>query len=201
MTTPAFALFDAYQTRIFVLVDGLTHVQRYRHIPINFSEAAGQPADQYEVQQRDFNVTAWDAAVENFLTNWVGQFNTDCTFFSAELWKYAAGSNDAIFLSAFAPTTQPTSGGTYTPAAESIFTARTALGHIVRFIEIEGRATGSAIIPWVADNAGNSTEKLAYDVTVASDSTIVDREGGFPISALRISNGQNEAVWRKRFRS
>ena len=192
--------FNCYQTRIKQLVDGLEHVYKLYHLPGNYADLPGQAPNAYEVVQADLNLVAWDAAVEEFLAVYKSQFSTDSAYTAAELWKADADTFDFNFLSAFTPVAQPTVIQAYVPACTSIFTARTASGHIMRITTIEGRTTGNTVLPWDALDGGTSVEQLGYDVCQAPDRRIVDRYGTFPFAPLKQNRGQNEAVWRKRFR-
>lgn len=197
MSTP---LVDLYQVRLFHAVQGITHVYKYWGIPTTFSASPGGAMGDYSMQVRASASRPVDDLVEEYLDVFSGSFFDDSVFPAVELWRYEANSLNGVFLSAMVPTEQPSVVGTAVPASSRVYTARTTSGRIAKLVSIEGRTDSNSLIPWEVSEIGSSSERLGWWFTQSADSWMVDREGGFPIAALRLGSGQNEAVWRKRYR-
>ena len=192
--------FDAYQVRLTQLVDGIEHVYKFWALPQTFTAPAGNPANTYNILLRDATAGAFDAIVEAFLDNIVSRFTDESSFVTAELWKTEADSQDFQFLTAFQPTTQPIIAESYGPATQTVYTARTLGGNIFRVNVLEGRSAAFGRANWVANPAGTSEEVLADYLCEDNASPFVDRQGTFPFAPLRRNYGQNEVIFRKRFR-
>lgn len=122
----------------------------------------------------------------------------DATFVNAELWKYAALSFDASYISSYAIAVAGTAGTSTTPGQQTIFSFRTFGGgkFFVHLLETVG-------VPAVSENYADmdAAEKALADwFTDDADSWFVARDNTYPLLVLKLHPGQNEALFKKRFR-
>ena len=115
------------------------------------------------------------------------------------LWKYVT-ENVRDFITGGSLATPAGSGGGVTPAGQCTLTFRHALGGIGKIVLLESANAGDTQVASLANAAGTSAQRLtAY--LMSADSPMIALDNSFPVTPLRDSRGQNEAVWRKIFRA
>lgn len=118
---------------------------------------------------------------------------------SYTVWRYLPNSEDKTFI-ATSDVDNPTgNGGAATPAHQIKMTFRTALGNIMQLMVMESHFGGDYLQPLIASGSGSAPQQLAAYV-LSSSGWLVARDDAFPVAALRIGAGQNEVLYRKRFR-
>ena len=141
------------------------------------------------------------AILAEYITSYVFSFlpllDTPTTVNRAELWRYPPDGYDATFISAMTIGEAGTSTGSLIPNHYSMATFRTAGGSVLKLVLLEDVIIG--------DDQDNYPVDLGlvddwFDFVMAIDSGIVGQDNTFPIAPLRLSKGQNEAVWRRRNR-
>ncbi len=123
---------------------------------------------------------------------------TSTNFGRTELWEYTPLTFDANFVSQYNSAVVPSGGTAPVDSYYSIFTFRTIEGGVMRatLLEMDVARNDQELYP-------TGTPKLddVFDEIVNPDfSLYVGRDTSRPFSALRVSFGQNEAIWRKRHR-
>lgn len=192
-------LVNLYQTRIIYAFSGLTHGLTLWSIAEDFSAAPGGTPDEYGVIPRSAVAVPWDDAVDALLAQFRKQFANTTLFTAAELWKFAAGSEDAEFLSAYEIAVAGSNVAANVIASETIHTSRTSSGRILKVYAEETVGASSTPSSWSALDGGNPYQELGF-YWLGSSMAFVDREGAFPIALLKYSIGQNEAIFRRRYR-
>lgn len=114
------------------------------------------------------------------------------------LWKYVT-ENSREYISGGTLAAPTGSGAGITIAGQTTLTFRHALGGIGKIVLLESTNTGDVQIASVANAAGTPTQRLTAFL-MSSDSPMVALDNSFPVTPLRDSRGQNEAVWRKVYR-
>lgn len=198
-----------WQARIKYQVDGLTHIHQVYLAPYVglWDIAPGQPASAYELDS--VGTPDFDSWVNTYINGsplhsppfegfkrWL---TADGSIISVELWKYPPESNTGQFLTAVNMSEEGTESGSYDPASQIITTFRTQEGGIMRHVVMEttrpdnGQKSFSDLADW--------QQKFFTWQILDSGSPIIARDGSKPFAMSRLSRGQNEALFRKRYRS
>lgn len=177
----------------------LHHVQKLSCVVDGGAPAVGTPFSSIDLQLRDLSLIAADTAVDNWVLDMKALLNSagGNVINRAELWYYDEGTFDAIFISSYDVNVAGTSATVVNAGGQAIVTMRTSLGGIFKLSFME------TVIPQAATDTGTlanaALESLVSDI---EDGLYpwVGRDGGAPIVRIAMYPGQNEAVWRKRFR-
>jgi hypothetical protein len=133
-------------------------------------------------------VSAIDEYFDSGVTNFIG----------ATLWRYEIVDNTRTFISEMTLGLPGDSAVSYRPAGQIVFTWRSSNGGILKYNLMETTAVSNAVLPLGSIASGPAAE--LRDLFLGPGSCVLARDGGYPIAALRHSGGENEAIWRKRFR-
>ena len=117
----------------------------------------------------------------------------------AELWRYTPGTFQKQFVTAHIGSLLQGNAPAYVAARQDVFSFRTANGGIMKINILETSNTSDLVTPLVANAIGSDSQKMAAYI-ISSAGWLLARDDAFPIAPLNWSNGQNEAVWRKRKR-
>lgn len=139
-----------------------------------------------------------------FLDEWVDSFMpflldlhaVSTEFSRVELWRIPEGTTDATFISVY-PLGDVGTGGSSQVAQQITFTARSGGGGIARLQLMEGSLGGNSSTSYPY---GAEAQAFA-DAIVADSSIILARDNTYLLANNKLSLGQNEALWRRRFRS
>lgn len=195
--------FDGqYELRIFyVTYNGsipLSHRHTFDVIPTSAVSAGDDFASIY--------VHCKDGSVDNPLTSKVDTYiellkdfyHSTATFQRAELWELTPPPVNGTFLSAYDIGEVGDSATPSVPAQQLTMTFRTQGGYILRQQFMEPSIGGEIKDPYPFANVA---AKALADFILSDAGFVVARDNTFPILALNASYGQNEKLWRKRFRS
>lgn len=118
---------------------------------------------------------------------------------SFTLWKW---TTDTVrdFISAGSLATPTGTVGTPQLAAQVTLTFRAAAGGIAKLVFIESNQSGDTRSALVPNPAGTAMQRIA-DYLLSARSPMQALDNTFVVAALRDSRGQNEAIWRKLYRS
>lgn len=118
-------------------------------------------------------------------------------FGTVELWKYPSEGYDAQFVSVYTLGAPGTGVGTMQPAQQFTMTLRSANGGIMRVQLMESVAGGEAVVsyPFPAGQGQNIANYLT-----GLTHPFVARDDSRPVGAIKYGTGQNEKLWRKRYR-
>jgi hypothetical protein len=133
-------------------------------------------------------VSAIDEYFESGETNFIG----------ATLWRYEIVDNTRTFISEMTLGLPGDSASPYRAAGQVVFTWRSGNGGILKYNLMETSAISNDVLPLGSIASGPAAE--LRDLFLSAGSCVLARDGGYPIAALRHSVGENEAIWRKRFR-
>lgn len=124
--------------------------------------------------------------------------HTSSTIIGAELWRYDAGTFDATFVSAYAINVVGTSSTASGAARQDIVTFRSTNGSTIRFSVLE--AGLSLPSGKYAPLAGNADMDAIVNFLLSDNCWMIARDNGMPFYGLNLFVGQNEALFKKRFR-
>jgi len=119
---------------------------------------------------------------------------------SYQFWKYQTGTRTKDFIATGALTNPAgTSASATTLAHEIVMSFRSANGGIMKTVLLETINTGNAQTALVPNAAGNIAQRWAAYV-LSADGISFAADDAFPIAALRVSDSENEKVWKKIYR-
>ena len=138
------------------------------------------------------------AAMEAWLALIAERFFTSTTFGTIELWSYVPLTYDATFISAYSPTIAAGLSVTVTnPMMQEVMTFRTQEGGIMRIQLMEGVIATNERSPYPTLNADIDA---IFDFVKSSVNWVLARDTSYPFAALNHLGGQNEKLFRQRFR-
>jgi len=183
-----------------VILSGRTIAHRHT-IDVNLVDANPSPGETFDLITPTFRggtPSPLDEVVEDYLTLSLALFGDEMTVNSVELWKIPEGTFDGTFLSAYVPTANVgTNAAACVAAQQTTMTFRTFGGGIMRVQWMETSYTVKTKLPFPVASA--QAQAIA-DELVDLDTCLVGRDNEYPLFAMNLCNGENEALGRKRFR-
>lgn len=187
-----------FEVRLFYTVNTLQHEQR-----LNLAlSSPPSPGDLFSAITAVYGDTTTDT-LDNAVDDWVGIMrplinSAGGTFDFAELWEYEPESFEANFVSSYSIGLAATGGGSVVTAGQMIFVFRTREGGIMKINVLEGnRATG---VPLTFGGLSPNEQLLVTAITSGA-TPWMGRDTSYPFSFSRAFPGQNEAIFKKRFRN
>ena len=124
-----------------------------------------------------------------------GHGNTT-SLLEATLWKWPGTGAKKIFVASTTVTNPLGGGGTASAARQAVVSMRTAGGSRFYVNWLEGVSVLDTQIPLVPSGVGVYYQQVAAYL-LSANGWVIGRDDSFPVNALRVSFGQNEAVWRR----
>lgn len=124
-------------------------------------------------------------------------YNAQAEFSFAELWEIPEGTFDAVFISAQEIAEVGTNAAATQTAQQTTFTFRSAGGGNGRIQLMESAFSGNArqFPPFATTPANNLSNHI-----IGLSTPILARDNTRFIARIAQNDGQNEKLWRKRFR-
>jgi hypothetical protein len=187
-----------YYTTVVATV-ALNHIQRLSCAVAGDDPTVGTPFSSIDVGRRTGGPIGLDVAVDAYIALVTPFYSSGAgaTWVRAELWQYPPESYDAGFISTYTIGEVGEAVSGPVAGSQSIVTMRTTNGGIFKYSFME-----SIIPPGVTDPGpiiNEDLEALIAD-TEAGNQPWIGRDNGFPLARLSHFPGQNEALWKKRFR-
>jgi len=189
-----------YILEIEYSVDGLTHRQAL-NCDVDSDQPPGSALSTFDFKTRGGSTVQADTAVEAYAALMKELYTDDCTIDVAHLWYVTPESFDRTWRTSYAIGETGTDAvNTYNKAAEFMFTFRTVEGGHMRLV-YEETYTGN---DFSKNSVGVLTPSGAYDnvvqFVISTDNWILARDTSYPIAGLYFLRGQNEVLFRKRWR-
>lgn len=159
----------------------------------------GDPFTEFDVKLRSGGTQALETAVDDFIDLLRPWWYTDVTISHCELWKYTALSFDKTWYSALTLGLAGTATDPTNPASEIIWTMRTQEGGILKITQEETKSTSYSKVAWGSLGAGTPGDLLG-DYLEAPTNWILARDTSYPIARLSLLPGQNERIFKQRYR-
>lgn len=159
---------------------------------------AGTPFGDIRIFNRENTLVFLDASVDAFVAGMLGIYPASATIIRAELNHIPEGTYAKTFISSY-PIDEPgIAAGDEQPAHQTTFTFRSIGGGSGRLQFMESVITlqSKTSYPY-ATAAQNAIADLVTDST----GFIQARDNTFMFANLHMSCGQNERLWRKRYRN
>lgn len=174
-----------------------SHVVRLWIAPVG-SPAIGTPAASITVQKLGGATASLQAVADQAWSYLRLSWSTAIAASGFSLWKYVT-ENSREYISGGTLATPLGTGATVTAAHQVTLTFRHAGGGIGKIVLLETGNAGDQQTALTANAAGTVNQRIAAYV-MSADSPMVALDNTFPITPLRQSFGQNEALWRKLYR-
>jgi hypothetical protein len=139
----------------------------------------------------DIVVDTW-----NVLKPFMDDTGAECTV--VELWKYTAGTFNADYITTYALNSHGSDEGASVAASEHIWTFRTTGGGIFKVTLLETNYGWGVSTPYGSASADNQAVMDYF--SHATLAPYVARDNTYPFVPLYVHPGQNEAVFKKRYR-
>lgn len=175
-----------------------THVVRMWVSPTGVP-AIGTPASAVTIQKLGGATAALDVVANQAWSYFRLQWQSIISATGYSLWRYVT-ENSRDYVTGGSLTTPTGTGAGTTVAAQATLTFRHALGAVSKIVLLEGTNAGDTQTALIANAAGTPTQRLAAYL-MSADSPMVSLDNSFPVTPLRDSRGQNEAIWRKVYRN
>jgi hypothetical protein len=185
-----------YEIEFVYQVNDLNHQQRF-NVTLDDLGMVGDDFDSFTAFAKDGSSIQLDTAVDTYIALVIPEYHTSSVWLSATLWEYVPMSYVKEFVAEYEIGEDGTSSSATVEANQETFTYRTAGGSNMRMTLLETRLTGYGVVP-IAELAGGL---LALGNHFVADTCIFHgRDNTFAASRLNHLVGQNEAVWRTRYR-
>lgn len=187
-----------YEVRIYYTVNYFEHVMKLScNLPTD--PDVGDTFDLIDVYVKNGGYTALDGVVDDWVAVLVPLLSAaDAEINRAELWKITALSYDGTYISSYDISEAGTSGSGYVVAGEMIWTFRTINGGVMK-IHLEEGVTLPGVSAVYGDIGAN--HQAVADYVTANAAWMWARDNSYASVFLKLHPGQNEAVFKKRYRS
>ena len=203
------------QLKVFYTFNNIEHVHTVglRPDPLAMTLPAGEAPSAYELLNHDGSNVDFESFVTDYVeapaytdvpgfggkSGFAWLFGSGTAFSRAELWRYPPQSLDGQFLTAIDLSFTGKSPLAGVSLLQTTYTLRSSEGGTLRITALEGGFTSE--FNRAPFSALPDREKRFIDGWFLQLSTpVIARDGGRAIAFLRRSNGQNEALFRKRHR-
>lgn len=185
-----------YEVEIKYTVDSLKHVHRL-NTSIAVTPAVGEDVANIDLLTKVAGSVNLDTAVNAYVNLIKANYHTSVTFDSYDLYQYQANNVPRKWLATALLGIAGTAAGSPVPAESTIWTFRTQNGGSMRLVHLETSFDSNLRESYAS--LGPSSQAF-MDSVVADTNWILARDDSYPIVQLNRVLGQNERVFRKRYR-
>lgn len=182
------------------IVYTVANVQHKQELNCNLVDGytiGGDPANMTLVT-RDAQGVSVSQAVADYVDIAKGFFGTNMTFDFYNVWRYTPLSTERTFVTSGAIGVAGVSSNPTVLAQQNTLTFRTAEGGTMRMVYLEPANDVLVSSPLSAPSV--NAAGFVRDYVLATDSWILARDTSYPIAPLNFIGGQNEAVFKRRYR-
>lgn len=159
---------------------------------------AGTTFSNVSLQTRDAGLVLLDASVDAFVAGMAGIYPATTTIIRAELWFIPEGTFAGTFLSVYPIDEVGAAAGGSQVAQQTTYTFRSIGGGNGRLQFMECSVTGNAVSSYPY---GSAAQNALPDLVTPTTGFIIARDNTHMFANIHLCNGQNERLWRKRYRS
>lgn len=186
-----------YEVEIAYEWSDIVHLQRL-NCTIAVEPSMGDQFVDIMVTLRDGSEIELDAAVDDYIAYLKPMLPGTANIIGATLWKYTPDTYDRTFKSTYPIEEAGTNAGAVIAATQEIFTYRTLGGSRMRINVMEGSNDGFTVS---AQSALTGAKSDFADYFLTSTCFVHARDNTFAGMGLRYLAGQNEALYRRRYRA
>lgn len=184
-----------YEVELIYTFQSLTHKQRL-NCDVTTVPNVGDPLTSVNLKTKAGTPVVAATAIQAWVDLIKPLFHSQTTFTVANLWKYVANSFEKSFVGTMDLQTLGTAATANVLGAQRTLTYRTQIGGKFRVTFIEGN--NAVALPIAIPTTGVIG---AIDTFLRGNSDwIIARDGYYPAAGIYLLDGQNEAVFRKRYR-
>lgn len=177
-------------------VDGQTHTYAI-NLKIDGDPSAGTPETSISTIRRDLSLVNVNTALQALIDLYKVRFPTDYAFGGAQLWKVADQSFEKQFISTLSANALGTNAGSVVLAHYSMYTFRTQEGGLMKLTHLEDVEDSKNQRTYAELGGG---EQALVDFIISDQNWVLAYDTSYPIGFIRGSYGENEALFRKRYR-
>lgn len=183
-----------------VLVGGITsnHQQRLNFDATTVGTIGQAFSNWFPIDQAGSDAVPLSTKLADYLDLMRDYYPSTFNIVNQELWKYTAGTFDATWQAAEGNTRVGTGTNPVSQDSEQIFTFRSDAGGIMRVHYMQGPLTRGA--KQVLPLSDADLDALA-DAFLTTTNVWKARDGGYPIAFIGLYPGENEALFKRRFRT
>lgn len=179
--------------------DGLSHTAAF-NVNLTSDPTPGTPFASIGVFDNQDDQVALSDRIDAFTTLYANFFTDETQFVSWTLWKNVLNSYERTYRASHVPNEAVglNTGGPNVPAGQLVHSYRSAGGNIAKMMFLEGISTGNT--QEALPTTGMSIHADMANWVLGDDGIFIARDDTRLVAPLRLSRGQNERVFRKRFR-
>lgn len=185
-----------YTVELKYTTEGLQHSMQL-NCDVDGDPVIGTVPTAINLLQRDATTIQLDVAVDTLLTQLLPQFSDESTFDEYILYKNVPESTEKTFITAGVLGDAGTSLTATEFAHQSTYTFRTQEGGVMRLVLLEDANQVKVRTPY--GELGAAAQAL-MDYITGLTNWILARDTSYPIVPMARTGGENEAVFRKRYR-
>jgi len=177
----------------------LTHQQRLNVRP-GTPPSPGTDFSLISVLDNEDDGLALDTVVDEWIALLRPLYSASGNFIDAELWEYSPDTTLAAFRSAYPIALAGSAGGSLQASAQAMYMFRTQEGGTMR-INLMESTTGVGSSKAYASLTANEAALVDKVLDTTGGNFFLGRDTSYPYSFTRLHPGNNEALFKKRFRS
>ena len=185
-----------YEVELHYTVDGIEHDMRLNCQAVGVVTVGTVPSA-IDLNTRNLGTVDLATAVDLFSEELIKLFSSTMSINGYDFYSYAPNSFVRTWLTAGGLSKSGVSGYPTIPAHQSTFTFRTQEGGVMRIVLLDDSASSNVRVPYAA--APTMFQTFMNHVT-DPDNWILARDTSYPIAPMNWVGGQNEAVFKSRYR-
>lgn len=178
-------------------VNGQSHTYSI-NLNVDGNPSAGTPETAISAVRRDATLVNVNTALQALIDLYKVRFSTDYAFGGAVLWEVAPQSFEKQFITALSANALGTNAGSVVLAHYSMYTFRTTEGGIMKLTHLEDVEDSKTQRSYAELGGG---EQALIDFIISDQNWLLGYDTSYPIGFIQGSYGENEALFRKRYRN
>lgn len=174
----------------------MEHTLTFDVLPIG-AVPAGTDFSDVEITQRNGLTTTLDVAVDAFVAGWIPLYPVTSAMIRAELWFIPEGTFAGTFIAVYPIDEVGSNASTNTVAQQATYTFRSIGGGSARIQLMEPTIAGNSKTSYPY---GTAILNAIPDLLTSNSGFVIARDNTFIFANIHLSLGQNERLFRKRFR-
>jgi len=166
-------------------------------IDLDGTPTPGTPFSDIACLGRDGTPIILDDWADDLTAAWIDCYPATASLGRFELWKFDEGSLNGLYISTYEVGENGTNvAGSYA-ASQATWTFRSLNGGVARFQLMESSFGGDA----KSSPPYGTIDGAVATLLTAETSPMLARDNSYVFANIHFSQGQNEKLWRKRYRS
>lgn len=188
-----------YLFTIDYVFDSISH-EFAANCDVNGPASTGDNPDDVIMRNKGSGGIPLSQAADDIWTVLAAFFNGTTLASTYSLWKMNTDNDDRLFISGGILSSPDGSNisSPNRPASEAIWTFRTGAGNVMKTNLLEGVWPENSQIPMASDTTPGVLALRTY--MLSADCIVTARDRSFAVAPMNSSYGQNEKIWRRRFR-